>query len=159
MHIRRATENDISQLTHLKKPQKEHHVQMFHDNQIKRLKDMEEGTVVYLVLEHDDNIIAHILLKLHGIPTESDYPNINDLYVAEEERDKGFGSMLIQEAERIVKEKGYAKISVAVNPTLNFKAKALYERLGYHQTRTKSYLDGVYDGDEDWVVDMVKALS
>lgn len=49
-------------------------------------------------------------------------------------------------------------MSLAVNPNLNPKAKMLYERLGYTQTKTALYLDGIYDGDEDWVIDMVKEL-
>lgn len=158
MQIRTATSNDISQLTYLKKPQKEHHVKMFHNNQLNRLDEMEKGKALYLVAEEDNKIIAHLLLKLNGIPTEPGYPNMNDLYVSEEKRNMGIGSELVREAERIIKEKGYSKISLAVNPTLNPKAKALYERFGYHQTATKSYLDGVYDGDEDWVIDMVKEL-
>ncbi len=158
MKIRTATLGDISQLTHLKRPQKEHHVKMFHDNQLKRLKEVENGEALYLIAEEERKIVAHLLLKLKGITTESGYPNMNDLYVLEEKRNFGIGSELVKEAERIVKEKGYSKISVAVNPTLNHRAKALYERLGYKQTESESYLDGVYDGDEDWVIDMVKIL-
>lgn len=158
MKIRIATSEDISHLTHLKKPQKEYHVKIFHDNQIKRLKDMENEEAIYLVAEEDNKIIAHLLLKMNGTSYEPAYPNMNDLYVAEEMRNMGIGSKLIQEAEKITKQKGYRKISLAVNPTLNPKAKELYERLGYQQTDTKPYLDGVYDGDEDWVIDMVKKL-
>lgn len=83
MNIRVATQDDISQLTHLKKPQKEHHVKMFHDNQIKRLDEMEKRESIYLVVEDDNLIVAHLLLKLQGIPTEPGYPNMNDLYVLE----------------------------------------------------------------------------
>lgn len=158
MEIRLAKIEDIAQLTHLKKPQKEQHVKMFHDNQIDRLKDMEKGEAIYLVAEEENQIIAHLLLRLNGTTYEPGYPNMNDLYVAQEKRQRGIGSKLVDEAEKIAKEKGYAKISLAVNPTLNPKAKALYEHLGYRQTDTKPYLDGIYDGDEDWVVDMVKNL-
>lgn len=158
MKIRTATPDDIPQLTHLKKPQKERHVKMFHDNQIKRLDGMVKEEEIYLVVEDNGQIIAHLLLKLHGIPTEPGYPNMNDLFVLENKRNMGIGSILVKEAEKIVKEKGNSKISLAVNPTINPKAKALYERLGYKQTETKAYLDGVYDGDEDWVIDMVKKL-
>jgi phosphinothricin acetyltransferase len=158
MNIRRATSQDIEQLTRLKKPQKVHHVKKFHDNQIKRLDDMEKGEAIYLVAEEDGQIIAQLLLKMNGTAYEPDYPNMNDLYVSEEKRGMGIGSKLINEAERIAKEKGYSKVSLAVNPIFNPKAKALYERLGYHRTDTEPYLDGVYDGDEDWVIDMVKNL-
>ena len=159
MKLRPATSEDIVQLTQLKKPQKEHHRKIFHENQIKRLKEMGDGEAMYLVVEENNTVTAHIFLKMYGTTSEPDYPNMNDLYVAEEKRNKGLGSKLIREAEKIVQEKGYTKISLAVNPTLNPKAKALYERLGYKQTDTELYLDGIYDGDEDWVIDMVKELT
>jgi hypothetical protein len=38
------------------------------------------------------------------------------------------------------------------------RARALYERLGYVATGENSYLDDVYDGDEDWVIDLEKRL-
>lgn len=158
MNIRLATTADIAQLTELKKPQKEEHRKKFFQNQIKRLQEMEEGKVIYLVGEEDGKIIAHLLLQLQGIPTEAGCPNINDLYVSEDVRSKGYGSELLQKAEEIAKEKGFTKISLAVNPTLNPRAKTLYEKLGYQQTDTKPYVDGVYDGVKDWCVDMVKKL-
>lgn len=49
---------------------------------------------------------------MNGIPSEPDYPNMNDLYVSEEKRGIGIGSKLINEAERIVKEKGYSKVGL-----------------------------------------------
>jgi hypothetical protein len=45
-----------------------------------------------------------------------------------------------------------------VNPTENVRAKALYERLGYVPTGERSYVDDVYDGHEDWVIDLEKQL-
>ncbi len=150
---------DIPELTELKKPQKEEYRKKFYENQINRLKEMENDESIYLVGEMNNKIIAHLLLKLKGIPSESGYPNINDLYVAEQERNKGYGSELISKAEEIAREKGYTKISLAVNPTLNPKAMALYEHVGYVKTSTKPYVDGIYDGVEDWCIDMVKKLS
>ncbi len=158
MKIRPATPADIEELTHLKKPKFERHRHVFHQNQLERLKEMEEGKVVYLVAEESGVLVAHVLLKLNGIPTEPGYPNINDLHVLEERQNKGIGTKLLAEVEAMMQKRGFSKISLAVNPTLNPNAKRLYERLGYKQTKTPPYLDGVYDGDEDWVVDMVKQL-
>ena len=131
---------------------------MFQSNQLERFSAMEKGEVVYLVADDSGKVVGHLLLKLHGIPTEPNFPNMNDIYVLEEMRNIGIGTELIKTAENITKEKGFSKISLAVNPTLNPEALSLYERLWYKQTSTETYLDGVYDGDEDWVVDMVKEL-
>lgn len=158
MIIRNATPNDIEPLALLKKPKIERHLNMFRENQINRLDQMAKGEVIYLLAEDNDQIIGHVLLKLSGTETEPGYPDINDLYVLEEKRGQGVGTKLIEAAEIHAKEKGFNKISLAVNPTLNPDAMRLYERLGYKQTETETYLDGVYDGDEDWVVDMTKDL-
>jgi ribosomal protein S18 acetylase RimI-like enzyme len=159
MKIRTATKDDTPQLIELKNPHNQEHKKIFLDIQTKRIQEMEDGRSVYLVAEKEHVIVGHIYLNLHGTPTEPGYPNMSDLYVAEKDRHQGIGSSLVHEAERITKKKGYQKISLAVNPVLNPKAKVLYEKLGYRQTDTKTYLDGVYDGDEDWVIDMVKELN
>ena len=70
----------------------------------------------------------------------------------------GAGSMLIHSCEETAKQHGYTEIGLGVNPTKNSRAKKLYERLGYRDVGTPSYLDGVYDGVEDWVIDMKKEL-
>jgi ribosomal protein S18 acetylase RimI-like enzyme len=98
-------------------------------------------------------------LRLDGNKTEPGYPNIQDLFIVEEQRSRGLGKQLIQECEKIAQENGYGKISVAVNPTLNPRAQSLYKSLGYKGVGKKLYLDGIYDGDEDWVLDLVKEFK
>ena len=46
-----------------------------------------------------------------------------------------------------------------MNPLLNARAKTLYERLGYRDSGRSVYLDGIYDGDADWVIDLMKRLE
>lgn len=158
MKIRKATRDDIEQLVAVKKPPTQAYRDSIFENQLERLRRMDLGEVMYLVAEDKGNVIAHLLLTFYGIPTAPEVPNISDLYVSEEARNKGVGSLLIQAAEKMSKEHGYALTSIAVNPTLNPRAQALYERLGYRQTPAKPFLDGLYDGVEDWVVTMVKDL-
>ncbi len=158
MKIRIAVHTDILQLTELKKPKTEGYRKKFAENQTKRLQEMDSGRAIYLIAEEDNQIIGHVFVKFYGSQTEPDYPNVQDLYVDEKQRNKGIGTQLIQEAERLAKEKGYKAISLAVNPTLNQQAKELYEKLGYKRTATEPYVDGVYNGVEDWCVDMVKDL-
>lgn len=61
-------------------------------------------------------------------------------------------------AEDRARRRGIGRIGLAVNPTENVRARALYERLGYVATGERSYVDDVYDGYEDWVIDLEKEL-
>jgi len=159
MTIRPAIIQDIPQLSTLKKPKNEEHRLVYETFARKHVESSKPEEFAFLVLEDEGKILGHVFLQFNGNETEPGYPNMQDLFIAEELRNKGLGQKLIQECERIAKEKSYHKISVAVNPTLNLRAKTLYERLGYVDIGTKPYLDGVYDSDEDWVIDMVKNLG
>ncbi len=117
---------------------------------------MDENKAVYLVAEENNHLIGQLFMQFHGNQTALEYPNMQDLYVEQSQRSMGIGSQLIHNAEHLAKNQGFTKISLSVNPKLNPRAKALYEKLGYKQTPKKPYIDGVYDGVEDWCVDMVK---
>lgn len=124
-----------------------------------RLKKQSENKVEFLLLEVNNKPTSFALLKWGGKDTHPEYPDIEDLYTKESERGKGLGSYLINECEKRVKKKGYTKIGLAVNPTENNQAKILYEKLGYRSTNEKPYVDGVYNGIEDWCIDMEKILT
>ena len=49
-------------------------------------------------------------------------------------------------------------MGLAVNQTENPRAVKFYQRLGYKHDGGEKYLDGIYDGMEDWVIDMEKEL-
>ncbi|MEY2468382.1 MAG: Acetyltransferase domain [Actinomycetota bacterium] len=83
---------------------------------------------------------------------------IEDLWVVESRRQNGVGAALMEEAERIARAAGERTLRLGVNPTESKPAARLYERLGYSYDGGAAYLDGVYDGFEDWVVDMHKSL-
>lgn len=152
MTIRKASLKDTSQLKEVK-PNLE-------DGRInKHLKEQTENKAEFLVLETDKKVSGFIFLKYYGKRTHPDYPDMEDLYTKESERGKGYGSALIAECERLAKEKGFKKIGLAVNPTENQKAKNLYEHLGYKHDGRKSYVDGVYNGIEDWCIDLEKDLT
>lgn len=104
MIIREATAEDIAQLTTFKKPQSEQAVKHSRETQLTRLEDIKKGNALYLVAEDENQIIAHVFINLQGSATEPGYPNMIDLYVMEEKRNRGTGSALVREAERIVKE-------------------------------------------------------
>jgi len=149
--IRKATLKDIDQLKKVKPS--------LNDGQVvERLKRQGEKLVEYLVLEKDEEIVSFVLLKWHGKESHLEYPDIEYLYTREDRRGKGFATKLIKKCEKLVKRKGLKKIGLAANPDLKENARRLYEKLGYHHDGGKPYIDGIYDGVEDWVVDLEKRL-
>lgn len=151
MKIRLATRHDISAITTLKTIIDE-------DRYLQRIVESETGKSAYLVAEDKDRFIGQVFLKFYGTLNDPNTPNMEDLLVAEKYRKQGVGTALIIECERLCCEKGFKQIGLSVNPDLNAKAKSLYEKLGYIDLGQKPYLDGVYNGVEDWVIDLVKTL-
>lgn len=151
MQIRSATNADIPAITQLK--------DVVDDSRyIQRILETKGGKAAYLLVEHNDQIIGQVFLKYYGTSHHPTYPNMEDLFVHLQFRSQGVGTMLISACERLAKERGYAQIGLSVNPTLNEKAKSLYEKLGYVSFGEEPYLDAVYNGVEDWVIDLVKTI-
>lgn len=152
MEIRTANFDDIAKIAQLKNtPDQERY--------IKRVDQLQEGKAEYLILEEGGEIIGQAFLKYYGTLSDPDYPDIEDIYIKEQFRGQGLGTLLIKKCEGLAKQKGFKKIGLGVNPTLNSKAKALYERLGYDDVGREPRLDGIYNGVEDWTIDMVKNLE
>ena len=151
MIIRRVQETDLPQLLEM--------LPFLNPDDLKarNLADSQDE-IVYLVAQEDQKIVGNIILNFRGKNSEPDYPDISAAFVRTEYRGRGIGTTLINRCEELSQNKGFKKIGLAVNPNLNSRAKKLYEKLGYCQTPTPSYLDGIYNGTEDWVVDMVKNI-
>jgi GNAT superfamily N-acetyltransferase len=98
------------------------------------------------------------LIQWDGKPTVPAVPDIFDLYVHANFRSKGIGTQIITACEQMVRSAGYEKLGLAVNPDLNPRAYTLYQRLGYSAITQDKYLDGIYGGVEDWVIDLEKSL-
>ena len=129
------------------------------DEIIQKRKELQDsGKADFLVIDLKGKIFGFVFLKWEGKPTHPEYPDMEDLYVKESERSKGYGQLLIKECERLAKEKGFTKIGMAVNPDENCKARILYEKLGYKHDGKEKYVDGIYNGVEDWVVDLEKEI-
>src|SRR3990170_1443867 len=105
-----------------------------------RLKKQKEGKVEFMVLEDNNEPVSFVLLKWEGKKTHPEYPDMEDLYTKEESGRKGYATLLIKECEKRVKEKVF------------------YERLGYKHYGSKPYVDAVYNGAEDWVIDLEKEM-
>ena len=93
-----------------------------------------------------------------GVPGY-EYPNLEDVWVTESWRGRGVGTALLRFAEELARKRGCRRIGLAVNPTDNPRAKGLYERIGYVGTGEAAYIDDVYDGHENWVIDMEKQVK
>jgi len=118
----------------------------------------EEVDGIWLLLKQDDAIIGWCVVVWSGKQTHPEYPDMQDLFVRSEHRNRGHGSRLISEIEKMAKNLGYKRLGLAVNPDDNPSARRLYERLGYCHDGEAKYLDGVYGSYEDWVIDMEKEL-
>ena len=98
------------------------------------------------------------LIQWDGKPTAPDCPDLNDLYVHPTWRGQGIGTQILAACEQIVLARGFARLGLAVNPDHNPRAYALYQRLGYSAISPHKYIDGIYNGVEDWVIDLEKQL-
>lgn len=98
------------------------------------------------------------LIAWQGKASALAFPDLFDLYVQPGWRNQGIGTQIIMECEQLVRAAGHHKIGLAVNPDLNPQAYLLYQRLGYTAPSHHKYLDGVYNGVEDWVIDLEKSL-
>lgn len=151
MIIRNLTSTDIEEIRSVKP-------NLYFGTISDRLERQEKGEVEFLGLEDDGQLVCFVLLKWVGKKTHLGYPDIEDLYTKEGKRGVGYATKLLNKCEELVKEKGFSKIGLAVNPTENTQALKFYEHLGYKIIGEDKYIDGIYDGVEDWCVDMEKTI-
>ena len=89
-----------------------------------------EATVRVLVADFNDFPIGQVAVHWHGKPTHPTVPDVQSLRVFEAFRGLGLGTMLLDCAENVVRERGFSSVSLSValdNP----RAQKLYERRGY----------------------------
>ena len=157
MIIRLVTEADMVALSTVKNFRD---VETSYEITRHRLSKMAEGQAFYLVAVEADKIIGHAFLKLDGKTTQPDFPDIQDVYVHPNFRTLGVATSLLTECERLVMQHGFSRIGLAVGINdYALPARNLYKKLGYISLGTESYVDGVYDGEKDWVIDMAKKLA
>ena len=106
----------------------------------------------------DERPCGWALLHWEGKPTNLTCPDLSDLYVHSAWRNQRIGTRILLACEQKCRDAGYMKLGLAVNPDLNPRAYALYRRLGYAAISQEKYLDGIYNGVEDWVIDLEKHL-
>ncbi len=89
------------------------------------------GQVRALVADFNGFPIGQAAIHWHGKPTHPLVPDLQSLRVLKAFRGLGLGTLLLECAEKIVAQGGLDQISLAV-AIKNPRARALYERLGYH---------------------------
>jgi len=124
-----------------------------------------EGRVTAVIADLNSFPIGQSAIHWHGKPTHPHLPDIQSLRVFAAFRGLGIGTLLLQASENIVRERGFAQVSLSVS-LANPKAQRLYERLGYVVTG-EPYNDIWHYEDargetvrkEEMVVDLVKTLA
>lgn len=97
----------------------------------------EKGEGVYLIAWHNDKPIGHFLLRWNGPDKDTSHkypyptPYLEGGGTRSAYRRKGVATRLIAAAEKLVAEKGFTKIGMAVGSADNPNAKRLYEKLGF----------------------------
>ncbi len=120
--------------------------------------------VCVLIADFNNFPIGQAAIHWKGKPTHPHIPDIQSLRVFPAFQGMSIGSRLLEACERVVRERGFQQVSLAVG-TQNGRARALYERLGYKAigdvyTDTWHFVDArgeVQHMSED-VIDLVKNL-
>lgn len=89
------------------------------------LESLENEASVFLCAKTDGKIVGYI-----GTSVVLDEAYVSDIAVAKNERRKGIGEKLLEECEKICREKGCSFLSLEVRKS-NEAAKALYEKRGF----------------------------
>ena len=157
MNIQPANETDLHQLVQIKP--------YWGDNEMpaqivrRRISETQANRGVYLVAKVENQFVGHVFLKYYGKRSAPYYPDVEDLYVQEPFRRQGVATALLQRCEELARSAGYCAIGLAAGVDENGLERHLYQKLGYALTDNAPYVDGVYNGVEDWVVDMKKVLA
>ena len=163
--IRNAYLADLGTLAEIKPPQ------ALHKDRI--LVASQTLPFLYLVLTRADIVIGFaclVFVRPEGWPDANKavhLPEIVDLVVAPELRDRGYGSFFIGEMENIAKARGYKAIYLSVDYPANSNAHRFYQRLGYQQLQAAPYQnhwefmdsDGNFHQGNELLVDMMKTLN
>jgi GNAT superfamily N-acetyltransferase len=122
-----------------------------------------------IIMEKEGRIIGYAsLLRNSAYPffKNESIPEINDVWIAEDKRRQGFGTMLLNHLEAMAIKEGYKKIGLGVGLYPDYgQAQKLYFSLGYEPdgkgiTYKGAYVTpGVaYPVDDDLLLWLIKAL-
>ncbi len=164
INLRDATEADLPALISIRSDEAHHRG---------RLRDAGSQGFRYFLLSSGQDAIGFVCLVfrrpaswLNANDTRH-LPEINDLYLAEAWRGRGYGSAAVGVIEKITLEAGHEHLYISVEPVDNTRAYALYQRLGFKQIQPEPYvhiwgsldIEGKLNTGELLLVDMVKPLN
>ncbi|MBU2101362.1 GNAT family N-acetyltransferase [Patescibacteria group bacterium] len=102
----------------------------------KRVALQKEDKGLYLIAWEGDVPIGHVFIKLDGPGEQAvkdavgTFPNLEDLLVVEEKRERGVGTKIMKEVERQLCERNYKKLGFGVGID-ELKTIEFYKALGY----------------------------
>jgi len=99
---------------------------------VKRLENQEKGLGEYLIAFSNKKPVAHLYLRYESKRSWINEPVLEDLYVKENERKKGYAKELVEYALIRLKENNYKKAGIAVETHEDW-IKNFYEKLGFKQ--------------------------
>jgi ribosomal protein S18 acetylase RimI-like enzyme len=157
VHVRRARSEDQEQLVMVKPYWGDELTTA--EYVVLRLEQMQASELVYLIAQSDRDIIGQVILKFTGNLATQECAEIVDLYIKPEFRRQGAATALLQQCEEVAAERGYAALALAAGVDENGPERHLYRKLGYEVVNNEPYVDGVYNGEKDWVIDLKKTLG
>lgn len=110
----------------------------------------EKKNMVTLIAEENDDVLGFVnvvIKKRAPFFAERRAGNILDLFVKEEERRKGVGTMLVKRAENWIKGQGVKLANMTV-ATVNEGAKGFWDGMGYEAYLEKRRKELSYQDDE-----------
>lgn len=115
-----------------------------------RFERQRQGHLTYLIAWLDRIPIGHAMVRWNGAADAyiaeriSDCAHVEDLFVMPQLRSQGIGTRILASGERLAADRGFKRIGLAVGID-NPRARALYERLGYVDTRFGAFeIGGAY---------------
>jgi GNAT superfamily N-acetyltransferase len=96
---------------------------------LNRLDQHAAGASTYLIAWDGEEPVGHAHLAWSG--THLQLPEIQDMFVLPELRQRGIGTTLVHAAEQAARDRGWERMSLSVSRDGNPSARRLYEGLGY----------------------------
>jgi GNAT superfamily N-acetyltransferase len=133
-------------------------------------EEQQKDVRIVCILEKQCQLIGYgTLLRFSEYPyfKTNNIPEINDVWIASQERKKGLGTLLITYLEKLAKEEGFEQVGIGVGLYADYgQAQRLYFKLGYAPDGTGityNYLPIIpgekYPIDDDLILWLTKSLT